>query len=282
MIGLLLSFNNVNAFIPIIVIGILILAAVGLTRGGSIFDFMGVGTFMGLGGGIGSGRVRGLTKKSYGYGKGRNEAKPTAINKNQIEKAERKNKGKDQLKVASRKKYREGKKKLKESFKDNPKGYKEAKKKLKKEIKDEYKANLRNLYDAIDNEMAKKKANKKSGFVQLAVGIKQTPYLVKTFNKNMAMAFTKKGAIAGQVNTARGYQALVKHYEKINSVMPPGLKTPTNRISSIMKGESTELDFISPTSKLGNKMIKNRRLNAGDMAKLAALSYLYRTTRSKK
>ncbi|MEM4064610.1 MAG: hypothetical protein QW582_00115 [Candidatus Micrarchaeaceae archaeon] len=65
MIAILLSYNAVNVLFPIVIIAILILAAAGLNRGAGVFDFMGIGTLLGLGGAVGGGRVKGLSKKPY-------------------------------------------------------------------------------------------------------------------------------------------------------------------------------------------------------------------------
>lgn len=58
MIPVLLSFGAIYAYIPVIVIVILIAAAAGLSRGTSIFAIFGIGSLMGIG----------ATKKGQGFG----------------------------------------------------------------------------------------------------------------------------------------------------------------------------------------------------------------------
>ncbi len=65
LIGVLLSFNAIYALVPLIVILILIAAAAGLTRGMSVFQFLGFGNLLGYSQGMTSGRIKGITK-AYG------------------------------------------------------------------------------------------------------------------------------------------------------------------------------------------------------------------------
>ena len=65
--GVVLSFGGVYAFVPIVIIVILIAAAAGLSRGTSIFSAFGIGAIIGLGGSFGSGgRGKALHKQGYG------------------------------------------------------------------------------------------------------------------------------------------------------------------------------------------------------------------------
>ena len=75
--GVVLSFGGVYAFVPIVIIVILIAAAAGLSRGASIFSAFGIGAIIGLGGSFGGGgRGKALHKQGYGGGAGqRNAAK---------------------------------------------------------------------------------------------------------------------------------------------------------------------------------------------------------------
>ncbi len=60
MLPIILSIGAIYAFIPIIVIIILIAAAAGLMRGTDIFALFGIGTLMGMASGIGKGAGKGL------------------------------------------------------------------------------------------------------------------------------------------------------------------------------------------------------------------------------
>ncbi len=51
--GVVLSFGGVYAFVPIVIIVILIAAAAGLSRGTSIFSAFGIGAIIGIGGSLG-------------------------------------------------------------------------------------------------------------------------------------------------------------------------------------------------------------------------------------
>jgi len=64
MLQFVMSIGAIYAFIPIVIIIILIAAAVGLTRGTDIFQMFGIGTLVGIGGGVGSksGVGKGLVK----------------------------------------------------------------------------------------------------------------------------------------------------------------------------------------------------------------------------
>ena len=65
--GVVLSFGGVYAFVPIVIIVILIAAAAGLSRGTSIFSAFGIGAIIGLGGSFGGGgRGKALHKQGYG------------------------------------------------------------------------------------------------------------------------------------------------------------------------------------------------------------------------
>ena len=60
VIGAVLSLGAIYAFIPIVIIIILIAAAVGLTKGTDIFAALGIGALIGVGGGVGGGVGKGL------------------------------------------------------------------------------------------------------------------------------------------------------------------------------------------------------------------------------
>ena len=65
--GVVLSFGGVYAFVPIVIIVILIAAAAGLSRGTSIFSAFGIGAIIGIGGSFGSGgRGKALHRQGYG------------------------------------------------------------------------------------------------------------------------------------------------------------------------------------------------------------------------
>ena len=64
--GVVLSFGGVYAFVPIVIIVILIAAAAGLSRGTSIFSAFGIGAIIGIGGSFGGGRGKALHKQGYG------------------------------------------------------------------------------------------------------------------------------------------------------------------------------------------------------------------------
>ncbi len=64
---ILLSFNAVSALIPVMLIGALILAAAGLSRGKSLFDVFSIGVILNTGKGAGSGAAgKGLKKRKLG------------------------------------------------------------------------------------------------------------------------------------------------------------------------------------------------------------------------